>query len=113
MAILNLLKKCLALAVVVTPLRVSVLADDNFVAHYGTSPAPFKIDVHSSFINRTIEKVALTRLTVDVEEPDLASGPPRHNVTTVRDYWLNDYDWYRVQDQLNQRYVNVNSFPEV
>ena len=110
MAIFNLLAKYLSLAAVVTALSVSVLADDTFNANYGTSPAPFKIDVHSSFIDKTIQKVSLTRYTVDVEEPDLASGPPRHNVTTVRDYWLNHYDWFRVQDQLNQRSVNVDCF---
>lgn len=110
MAILKLLKKYLTLAVAVTPLSVSVLADENFIANYGTSPAPFKIDVRPGFINKTIQKVALTRYTVDVEEPDFVSGPPRHNVTTVRDYWLNHYDWYRVQDQLNQRYVSVDCF---
>ncbi|CAF9916642.1 MAG: hypothetical protein HETSPECPRED_002970 [Heterodermia speciosa] len=104
MAISNLLHKYLALAVTLTPLSVSVLADNNFNANYGTSPAPFQIDVHPSFINRTIQKVALTRFTVDVEEPELASGPPRHNATTVQDYWLHHYDWFRVQDQLNQRY---------
>ena len=108
MTMFDLLIKYLSLAVIVTALSVSVLADDNFNANYGTSPAPFKIDVHSSFIDKTIQKVALTRYTVDVEEPDLASGPPRHNVTTVRDYWLNHYDWFRVQDQLNQRSVNVD-----
>lgn len=110
MAVLNFLKRYLTLAIAVTPLSVSVLADDNFIANYGSSPAPFKIDVHPSFINETIKKVGLTRYTVDVEEPDLASGPPKHNVTTVRDYWLNHYDWFHVQDQLNQRYVNVDSF---
>ena len=109
----NLLKKYLTLAFTVTALSVSVLADDNFNANYGTSPAPFKIDVHPGFINTTLQKVSLTRYTVDVEEPDLASGPPRHNVTTVRDYWLNHYDWFRVQDQLNQRYPTVNCFPGV
>ena len=110
MAILNLLKNRLTLAVVVTSLSVSVLADNNFIAKYGTSPTPFKIDVRPSFINKTVQKVALTRYTVDVEEPDFTSGPPRHNVTTVRDYWLDNYDWYRVQDQLNQRYVRVDCF---
>ena len=108
MTMFDLLTKYLSLTVIVTALSVSVLADDNFNANYGTSPAPFKIDVHSSFIDKTIQKVALTRYTVDVEEPDLASGPPRHNVTTVRDYWLDHYDWFRVQDQLNQRSVNVD-----
>ena len=111
MAILELLKKTFILAAAVTPLSVSVLAENNFIANYGTSPAPFKIDVRPDFINKTILKVAHTRYTVDVEEPDFASGPPRHNVTTVRDYWLNHYDWFHVQDQLNQRYENLDWLP--
>lgn len=110
MVVVSFLTKCFTLAVALTSLSVSVLADRNFNANYGTSPAPFKIDVHPGFIHRTIQKVALTRYTVDIEQPDLADGPPRHNVTTVRDCWLNHYDWFQVQDQLNQRYVSIECF---
>lgn len=93
----------LFLAVALTNLSVSVFAADTFDATYGSSPAPFKINVHRSFIEETILKVSHTRYTVDVDEPVLASGPSRQNVTTVRDYWINHYDWFNVQDQLNTR----------
>ena len=84
-------------------LYISLVASQNFKAHYGNSPAPFKIDVNPTFIKETVLKASLTRYVVDVEEPDLIDGPPRHNVTTVRDYWVNQYNWFDVQDRLNQR----------
>lgn len=97
-------------------LNTLIRAEENFDATYGSSPAPFEINVHPSFIEETVHKVSRTRYTVDVEEPDLASGPPRHNVTTVRDYWVNHYDWFDVQNRLNQRYValtfDAHHFPK-
>lgn len=84
-------------------LYTSFVVSQNFEAHYGNSPAPFKIDVAPTFIKETVLKASLTRYTVDIEQPDLIDGPPRHNVTTVRDYWVNQYNWFDVQDQLNQR----------
>ena len=93
----------LFIAIALTNLRVSVFAADTFDATYGSSPAPFKINVHRSFIEETILKVSHTRYAVDVDEPVFSSGPSRHNVTTIRDYWINHYDWFGVQDQLNAR----------
>lgn len=88
-----------------TFLTVLTHAAENFNATYRSSPAAFKIDVYPAFIDETVLKASLTRYATDVEEPDLASGPPRHNVTTVRDYWVNKYKWYDVQAQLNERYL--------
>lgn len=76
----------------------------NFQATYGSSPAPFIIDVDVDFIQETRLKALLTRYLQDIVQPDLIDGPPRHNVTTVRDYWVNDYDWATTQDQLNARH---------
>ena len=81
----------------------SLAASQNFKATFGSSPAPFTIDVDRHFIKETVFKASLTRYVTDIEQPDLVDGPPRHNVTTVRDYWVNDYDWFKVQDRLNQR----------
>lgn len=77
----------------------------NFDATYGSSPAPFKINVHPKFIAETVLKVSHTRYVVDIDEPDFVDGPPRHNVTAVRDYWVNHYNWFDVQDELNEEYV--------
>ncbi len=84
-------------------LYTTLVISQNFEANYGNSPAPFKIDVDPTFIKETVLKASLTRYAVDLEEADLLDGPPRHNVTTVRDYWVNQYNWFDVQDQLNQR----------
>lgn len=84
-------------------LSIRSVVSQNFKASFGSSPAPFKIDIDRKFIETTVLKASLTRYAVDVEEPDLQDGPPRHNVTTVRDYWVDHYNWFDVQDQLNQR----------
>ena len=107
MATSSLLRTSLAIAVSVSALYVPVYAANNFGATFGSSPAPFKIDVDPNFINETVQKVSHTRYAVDIDESDLTDGPPRHNVTTVRDFWVNNYDWFDVQDQLNNRCVSA------
>lgn len=109
MAAFTLPNTCLAIATYFLALAFPTLAAENFDATYGSSPAPFKINVRPDFIEETVQKVSHTRYAVDVEEPDFASGPPRHNVTTVRDYWVNDYNWFDVQADLNTRFVPVDS----
>ena len=97
-------------AIAVTFFTAWTLAAENFEATYGETPAPFKIDVSPSFIEETVKKASLTRYVVDLEQPDLVDGPPKHNVSTVRDYWVDHYDWFGVQDYLNERYVVIVSF---
>lgn len=92
----------LSLALLVA-LCTQLVVSQNFQATFNNLPTPFKIDVDPEFIEKTVLKASLTRYAVDVEEADLLDGPPRHNVTTVRDYWVNQYNWYQIQDQLNQR----------
>ena len=76
----------------------------NFNATFGPSPAPFEIDVYPEFIKQTKLKASLTRLTQDLQhQPEWTEGAPRHNVTTVRDYWLGEFDWFEVQDELNEK----------
>lgn len=85
-------------------------SSQNFKAAYGSSPAPFSIDVDPDFIAETVLKVSHTRYTIDIDEPDFTSGPPRHNVTTVRNYWVNHYDWFDVQNELNRQCVLISGF---
>lgn len=89
-----------------------VLAADTFNANFGSSPAPFQIDVKPEFIQATKDKVSLTRYTEDFDQPDFVEGPPKHNVTTVRDYWVNSYCWEDVQSQLNKKleYLSEDSW---
>jgi hypothetical protein len=89
--------------ILITAISTKLAVSQNFKATFGNSPAPFKIDVDPKFIEETVLKASLTRYAVDLEEPALQDGPSRDNVTTVRDYWVNQYNWFHVQDRLNQR----------
>jgi hypothetical protein len=73
----------------------------TFKASFPQSPTSFEIDVDPVFIDETVQRVKLTRLPIDIDQPDLLDGPPVHNATAVRDYWINHYDWFAVQDGLN------------
>ena len=75
----------------------------NVNASFGSSPAPFQINVDPDFIALAKLKASITRFPVDVKQPDFTDGPPLHNATTVRDYWTNEYDWFQVQNDLNNR----------
>lgn len=72
-------------------------------ATYGSSPAPFKLAVNPEIIELAHQKVALTRYPIDVKQPDWSDGPPVHNATSVRDYWVKEYDWSNTQRQINSR----------
>ncbi|KAL9593328.1 MAG: hypothetical protein Q9219_007599 [cf. Caloplaca sp. 3 TL-2023] len=104
MVVYNSLLKGVILALTLLPQDVLGNAEENFEATYGISPAPFKINVRPEFIAQTLQKVSLTRYTRDIDQPDLVDGPRKHNVSTVRDYWVNQYNWFDVQDYLNKRY---------
>ncbi|TVY89610.1 putative epoxide hydrolase [Lachnellula willkommii] len=73
----------------------------NFEASFGKAPAPFEIKVDPEFIALTKQKVSLTRMVEDVEQPDYSDGPPIHIASSVKDYWAREYDWASVQDRLN------------
>ena len=75
----------------------------NFNATFGDSPAPFTIDVDPAFINYTKLKASHTRYVEDIDEPAFSEGPTHQNVSTVRDFWVDEYDWFQVQDQLNKK----------
>jgi hypothetical protein len=75
-----------------------------FKASYGSSPRPFEIDVDAGFVALTKLKASLTRYTVDINVADFFEGPPQHNVSTLRDYWANEYEWVEVQAKLNTKF---------
>lgn len=79
------------------------ISTQNFKATFGSSPAPFEIDVDADFIAETVLKASLTRYVVDLDQPDWVDGPPSHNVSNIRDYWVNEYDWFDIQSKINQQ----------
>lgn len=68
------------------------VASQNCKASFGSSLAPSKIDVYPKSIETRVLKAPFTRYAVDIEEPDLQDGSPRHNVTTVPDDWVDHYN---------------------
>lgn len=74
----------------------------NINAIYTTSIQPFTLDVHPQFEQTIRNRVAETRLTDDLGVPAFQDGPSTSNVTAVRDFWVNSYNWSQVQEEINR-----------
>ncbi len=85
-----------------SPLPIPPSSLLKFKANFGPTPKPFKIQVDPEFIKFTKLKASMTRYTEDIEQADWLDGPPRHNITTIRDYWVNEYDWESVEREINK-----------
>jgi len=81
------------------------MSSQHFHATFGKSPTPFQVNVDPEFIALTKEKVSLTRMAEDVDQPEYSDGPSLHTASVVKDYWLQEYDWESVQHELNNEYV--------
>lgn len=77
----------------------------NIQATYGTSPTPFTIDVEPRFIDDVRFRVDNARLPVapGTYEPAYSEGPTLGNFTMIRDYWLDEYDWFTEQTAINAK----------
>ena len=84
--------------------RAAQGSDLNFKATFGKTPAPFQIDVDEEFIAQTKLRVGLTRLPTPIDQPGHIEGPALEDAISVRDHWVNDYDWFQVQQALNEQY---------
>lgn len=74
-------------------------------ATYGDSPAPFVLDVEPRFIDDVRYRVKNTRVPVAPGgfEPTAADGPTLANFTTLRGYWIDEYDWFAEQSAINDK----------
>ncbi|KAL9640024.1 MAG: hypothetical protein Q9164_000559 [Protoblastenia rupestris] len=88
--------------------RYSNFSDLNsavpFHTNFPSIPTHWNISIDRKFIAITKLKVALTRYHEDIDIPAWTEGPSRSNIAELRDYWLNEYDWYAVQERLNTEY---------
>lgn len=77
----------------------------NVRATFGNSPAPFAIDVEPRFIDDIRNRVSHTRAPIPIEglDPAGSDGPTLANFTSIRDYWIDEYDWYATQASINSR----------
>lgn len=74
----------------------------NVAASFYSTPKPFKINVDPKFIEDTRRRVEITRAPISIGDVD--DGPTLNNFTVIRDYWVNEYNWEKVQESINQRY---------
>lgn len=75
-----------------------------FDQDFPSSPTAWNISIDRRFINMTRLKVATTRYHNSIDEPAWTEGPPRNNMSRLRDYWLNEYNWDDVEAKLNTQY---------
>jgi pimeloyl-ACP methyl ester carboxylesterase len=77
----------------------------NIRATYGDSPAPFAIDVEPRFIDDIRFRVNNARSPAPSRtyEPAFSEGPALVNFTTLRDYWIDHYDWFAEQASINSK----------
>jgi hypothetical protein len=68
-------------------------------ATYGSTPAPFIVDIAT-----TNRKVSLSRIANDIGVANLVDGPSTEIAVSTKDFWVSEYNWMAVQDELNQKY---------
>jgi hypothetical protein len=77
----------------------------NYRGDFTEEVAPFTIAVSQEFLDKTELKVSLTRF-VDTEltgQEPFTDGPPVATAESVQQYWEQEYDWRKVEKELNQR----------
>ncbi|TVY58560.1 Juvenile hormone epoxide hydrolase [Lachnellula suecica] len=100
------------LGVMLAVLSYALLAPASslpFNASFGDTPQPFKIDVDPEFIALTRLKASMTRFVDEIDLPPFTEGPTTQNATAIRDYWVNGYDWFEVQEQLNKQFSHFTT----
>lgn len=71
-------------------------------ATYGSSPAPFRIDVNPEFVQQIEQKVANFRYTKDdLGLPPFTDGPPLADAQWFQRTWADSYNWTQTQTELN------------
>ena len=73
----------------------------HFEAIFLSTPAPFQINVSSSFTADTLHRVSMARFPEPLGLPLFTDGPPLHDASTIRDYWTKSYNWSTVQSCIN------------
>ncbi|KAI1048908.1 hypothetical protein LB506_005177 [Fusarium annulatum] len=82
----------------------------NVNATFATSPKPFKIHIERDFIEETRQRVAHTRSPLFINVS--SDGPGVENFTSVRDFWVNEYDWNATEASINKRLKQFTTIVE-
>ncbi|KAG4253721.1 hypothetical protein FPRO03_07681 [Fusarium proliferatum] len=82
----------------------------NVNATFATSPKPFKIHIERDFIEETRQRVVHTRSPLFINVS--SDGPGVENFTSVRDFWVNEYDWNATEASINKRLKQFTTIVE-
>ncbi|KAG4274873.1 hypothetical protein FPRO04_08881 [Fusarium proliferatum] len=82
----------------------------NVNATFATSPKPFQIHTERDFIEETRQRVAHTRSPLFINVS--SDGPGVENFTSVRDFWVNEYDWNATEASINKRLKQFTTIVE-
>lgn len=85
-------------------------------------PVPFCLSVDPEFVEQTVEKARTYRPSNDIIDAETANrgtwweGPPSGNLTALRDYWVEEFDWAEVQREINGNFshyaVTIEDIPD-
>ena len=67
-------------------------------------PVPYEISVDPKLIEEAKTKAKLYRPSVNLNDGTSETwieGPPAENITALANYWAEDFDWFKFQDELN------------
>jgi pimeloyl-ACP methyl ester carboxylesterase len=113
----SLLLSCLALGAV--PLARAT-APHPFEFPYGAyEPVPFHVSVDPDFVEHTRQKAKTFRPTVDlldgdVSNPGWVEGVPSANLSALRDFWVDEFDWAETEEQINGNFSHYAvTIPEI
>lgn len=85
-------------SLVLLALGSSVLASDC------SKPVPYEISVDPKLIEEAKLKAKYYRPSVNLVDGTSETwieGPPAENMTALAEYWAEEFDWYKFQDELN------------
>lgn len=75
-------------------------------ATYSSTPKPFSLNVNPSFIETTRLKVQLGRIANDLGVAPFTDGVSTKMAQTLQSYWVNEFNWTSVQEQINKKSVS-------
>ncbi|EGR46208.1 uncharacterized protein TRIREDRAFT_66859 [Trichoderma reesei QM6a] len=83
----------------------------NVNATFSKSPKPFVLRVNKDFIDDTRQRVLTARSPIFLETTTY-EGPSRDNFTHVQEYWVQEYNWTRVEESINKQLQQFTTIVE-
>lgn len=71
---------------------------------YPYQPRAYTTHVDPQFIAETGDKISAFRSSLDLIEPPWSDGPPNSSIQTIGEYWTTEYDWFKDQAEINEKF---------